>query len=125
MPPASLNLGKGTTSRAARYNFTPFPIPLYRTKQPLTSSLTSTRNTALLTIAGVIGAGYALLRYQSPRGDKGLVKEDDIANKSGATKLGRSKIVSKDDAKAMMGEPPTGHGHIGRSPRKASEREDF
>ncbi|KAL4882681.1 hypothetical protein BJY04DRAFT_38590 [Aspergillus karnatakaensis] len=102
MPPASMNLGKRASSRAV-----------------------STRNTALLTIAGVIGAGYATLRYQSPRGDQGLVKEDDLANATGATKLGRSKIVSKDDAKAMMGDPPTGHGHIGRSPRQASNREDF
>ncbi|KAL5341085.1 hypothetical protein BJX70DRAFT_359574 [Aspergillus crustosus] len=94
MPPASLNLGKGASPRA-----------------------NSSRNTAILTILGVIGGGWALFRFQSPRGNKGLVKEDDVANTTGATKLGRSKVVSTDDTKSMMGDPPQGHGNVGRAPK--------
>ncbi|KAL4807949.1 hypothetical protein BDV18DRAFT_159157 [Aspergillus unguis] len=84
----------------------------------------STRNQALFAILAVIGGSYALFRYQSPR--EGLVKEDDVANAMGTTKLGRSKVVSKGDVDATMGGPPDARGtEIGRSPRKASSREDF
>ncbi|KAL4800785.1 hypothetical protein BDV19DRAFT_383802 [Aspergillus venezuelensis] len=86
----------------------------------------SSRNIALMSIFAVIGGGYALLRYQSPRGKSGIVKEDDLANTSGATKLGRSKIVSQGDVDATMGGPPQGYGgSAGRSPRKNSHREDY
>ncbi|KAL4902929.1 hypothetical protein BDW74DRAFT_157126 [Aspergillus multicolor] len=92
-------------------------------KAPGRSPATSSRNIAFMTMAGVIGGGYALLRHQSPK--KGIVKDDDLANTTGATKLGRSKIVSEGDVGATMGSPPQGHGHVGRSPRQASNREDF
>ncbi|KAL3479380.1 hypothetical protein BJX99DRAFT_222541 [Aspergillus californicus] len=86
------------------------------------TSAAGTRNTAFASILGVVLGGYALFRYQSPRRGQGLVKEDDIANVGGDTKLGRGMVVSKDDAKATMGD---NQGHVGRSPRKASNREDF
>ncbi|KAL4946426.1 hypothetical protein BDV06DRAFT_218354 [Aspergillus oleicola] len=90
------------------------------------SPASSSRNIALMSIFAVIGGGYALLRYQSPRGRQGIVKEDDVANTTGATKLGRSKIVSQGDVDTTMGEPPQGYGgNVGRSQRKASGREDF
>ncbi|KAL4925986.1 uncharacterized protein BDV17DRAFT_293968 [Aspergillus undulatus] len=90
------------------------------------SPATSSRNIAFMAIASVIGGGYALLRYQSPRGNQGIVKEDDIENETGATKLGRSKIVSQGDVDATMGDAPAGQGaSVGRSQRKASHREDF
>ncbi|KAL4949642.1 hypothetical protein BDW69DRAFT_188125 [Aspergillus filifer] len=86
----------------------------------------SSRNIAFMTIFAVIGGGYALLRYQSPRGKSGIVKEDDIANTTGATKLGRSKIVSQSDVDAMREEEGQGHGgNVGRSPRKNSSRVDW
>lgn len=83
----------------------------------------SSRNTAFLSIFGVIGAGYALLRYQSPR--DGVVEQEDVENATGEAKIGRSKVVSQRDVNAVMGDSPTGNGHVARSPRKASNREDF
>lgn len=83
----------------------------------------STRNTAFLSIFGVIATGYALLRYQTLR--NGLVEEEDVAHSTGEAKIGRSKFVSQKDVNATMGDPPTGQGHVARSPRKASNREDF
>lgn len=100
--PASLNLGGQPSRRAA-----------------------SSRNIGIMTILGVIGGGFLLFRSQSPRKGEGLAKQDDEMISGGPAKLGRSKIVSKDDAKAMMGDPPRGSGNIGRSPRQASNREDF
>ncbi|KAL4921376.1 hypothetical protein BDW62DRAFT_197953 [Aspergillus aurantiobrunneus] len=99
MPPASLNLGTNKTPAG------------------------SSRNIAVLSIFGVIAGGYALMRYQTPR--EGVVKEDDVANTTGPTKLGRSKVISQGDVKATMGDPPTGHGHVARSPRQASDRGDI
>ncbi|OJJ64680.1 hypothetical protein ASPSYDRAFT_39431 [Aspergillus sydowii CBS 593.65] len=99
MPPGSLNLG--TRSSTAR----------------------SSRNTAFLSIFGVIAGGYALFRYQSPR--HGVVEQEDVERVGGETKIGRSKVVSQEDVNVMMGDSPTGKGHVARSPRKASNREDF
>ncbi|KAJ0424943.1 hypothetical protein BJY00DRAFT_308833 [Aspergillus carlsbadensis] len=99
--PASLNLGGQPTRRAA-----------------------SSRNISVLTILGVIGGGYFLFRSQSPRKGEGLTKGDDEMVGGGPGKLGRSKVVSKDDSKAMMGDPAHGPGKVGRSPRQASNRED-
>ncbi|KIA75998.1 hypothetical protein HK57_00175 [Aspergillus ustus] len=103
MPPASLPLGGQPASRRAA----------------------SSRNISFLTILGVIGGGYFLFRSQSPRKGEALTKGDDEMVSGGSSKLGRSKVVSKDDAKAMMGEPAHGPGHVGRSPRQASGREDI
>ncbi|KAL2840672.1 hypothetical protein BJY01DRAFT_249892 [Aspergillus pseudoustus] len=102
MPPASLPLGGQPASRRA-----------------------ASRNISILTILGVIGGGYFLFRAQSPRKGEGLTKGDDEMVSGGPGKLGRSKVASKDDAKAMMGEPANGPGHVGRSPRQASGRKDI
>ncbi|KAL4977584.1 hypothetical protein BDW66DRAFT_149898 [Aspergillus desertorum] len=97
MPPATMNIGKS----------------------PGRSPASSSRNIAFMSIAGVIGGAYALFRLQGPR--KGVVKEDDAASASGPPKLGRSKILGEGDTNAALGNPPQGHGHTGRSPRKGLE----
>jgi hypothetical protein len=70
-----------------------------------------------MTVLGVIGGGFLLFRSQSPRKGEGLVKQDDEAARDGPAKLGRSNIVSKEDAKAMLGDPPRGAGNVPRGPR--------
>ncbi|KAL4994672.1 hypothetical protein BDV10DRAFT_203584 [Aspergillus recurvatus] len=97
MPPATMNIGKSAGRSPAH----------------------SSRNIAFMTIAGVIGASYALFRLQSP--SKGLVKEDDVASTTETPKYGRSKILGEGDTGAAVGNPPQGHGHTGRSPRKGLE----
>lgn len=98
----------------------PFSCSLIR----LTSICPSyrSRNTAFLAILGVVGGAYGIFRYQSPQKGHGLVKDDDRASMDGPAKLGRSKIVSQDDVKAMMGDPPRGQGNVGRSPGEARDR---
>lgn len=71
-----------------------------------------------MSIVGVIGSGYALFRAQSPPPGTGVVKEDDVANETGATKLGRSKIVSQGDVNATMGD-----GSRARVGRASHQRE--
>lgn len=50
------------------------------------------------------------------------MKDDDRASMDGPAKLGRSKIVSQDDVKVMMGDPPRGQGNVGRSPGEARDK---